>query len=192
MTDSIFDYSSKAKKKSQNPPSQQTNPKAEQKNSAATPPPTTDKPYGMGVEEHAYVLPKDPKKIKVSDALALVKQARKMHQEIEIKLEELYKKMGKTPEEITRYLNNPSNFTKKQWETFQEQRKKLRDSLKFDQLKLASAGGIQGIRVEPPMDASNLPASLPEASSEKQKSKVKETERKHKMIGARKQWIPMQ
>ncbi len=171
--DSIFDPPSK-KNKTQFQEQDQSN----SKNSVLSQPPKTEKPFGMGIDEGIFLLPKDPRNIKTSDALAFIKQAKKFHSEIERNLDEIYKKLGQSPDEITRFLDNPSNFTKSQWEIFQQQRKNLRDTLRFDE-----------IEIDPSSYLETNDKFFKDEVNKKPRNDNKE--RKGKMIGARRQWIPM-
>lgn len=91
----------------------------------------------------------------------------KMRDELMVKLDEVYKKGGITYDEIERFLNNPQNFTEKQWKLLQEQREMYQEKLN---------------------------ALVGKKNSEKRdKSLKKKTseERSRKTLGSRKKWIPM-
>lgn len=90
-----------------------------------------------------------------------------MHQEISEKVNKLIELKGHTPKSIRKYLENPQNFSPKEWQLIQAHREKLEQSL--------------GITAMPAF---------------KKFKKAKETQeqtkqRKGKTLGTRKNWIDM-
>lgn len=104
------------------------------------------------------------KKDEINEALDKITQ---MHDELKRKLEETYEKSGWSIQEIQSYLENPSNFDTAEWEMVQQERKYLSEQV------WSWVGNDAKLRA-------------------KKKEKTKEEQaRKGKMLGARKNWMPM-
>ena len=90
-----------------------------------------------------------------------------MKEDIDSKLNQLTDITGMSSQEITTYLTNPNNFTPKQWEKMEKDRKATEEKL---YLGLGVAAKQQ---------------------TTKKVLEKKDRERRGKMIGARKKWMPM-
>jgi hypothetical protein len=113
----------------------------------------------------------NPASIKLKDVDDIVGRLHEMHDDIEKKLDLIYQKTGLTPKYIKDYLANPNNFNTTEWERVQKERQAL----------LGSLMGAIKIDETPEEKADN-------AQKESDKSNK---ERRGKMIGTRKNWIPM-
>ena len=101
------------------------------------------------------------------DALAELKSMQEMHNKIEKQLEEAYQKAGVDPKELSKFCENPDNFTPGQW-------------LRYKQSKEQVEMQITGLSKE----------SLDKNKQEKAKSQVSK-ERRGKTLGSRKNWLNM-
>ena len=90
-----------------------------------------------------------------------------LHQEIESKTNQLIEKGGQSPLSIKRYLDDPKNFTQKDWQLIQVQR----DTMDKD----------FGRSIDP---------LFPKQRKEKE-NKTLSKERKGKSLGSRKRWLDM-
>ncbi|MBA3722417.1 MAG: hypothetical protein H0W88_08440 [Parachlamydiaceae bacterium] len=108
-------------------------------------------------------------KIDKNDINKIFAKMKKMHDEIEVKLDEVYRKSGLDFKNIRTYLDNPSNFTSQEWERIQNQRNNL-----WQQIG------------ESPAATHIKEKKLLDTDTEK-----KSKERKAKQVGARRNWIPM-
>lgn len=102
-----------------------------------------------------------------SDAVAELKSMQEMHSKIEKQLEEAYQKAGVDPKELSKYCENPDNFTPGQW-------------LRYKQSKELVETQITGLSKE----------TLSKNKEEKAKSQVSK-ERRGKTLGSRKNWLNM-
>ncbi len=102
-----------------------------------------------------------------SDVMADLKTMQEMHTKIEKQLEEAYQKAGVDPKELTKYCENPDNFTPGQL-------------LRFKQGKEQVEMQITGLSKE----------HLSKSKEEKAKSQVSK-ERRGKTLGSRKNWLNM-
>lgn len=102
-----------------------------------------------------------------SEVDELIGKMKTMHDDLERKLDEVYRQNGMDKRTIKNYLDNPSNFTPEQWERVQEDRK----------LRLETLAKKIG---------AELPTALVEAVKE-----VKKTDKSRKSLGVRRNWIPM-
>lgn len=139
---SIFDPSSHQPKK-----------KAKPATKSATQPPVA--------EEVKLRLFKDP------EIKEWVERIETLHQEIENKTNELIEKGGHTPLSIRKYLDDPKNFSPKDWQMIQAQRERMDKDF--------------GIRIDP----------LFKKQRKEKETKVLSKERKGKSLGSRKRWIDM-
>jgi hypothetical protein len=105
----------------------------------------------------------------MSDVEKMIKKVREMHDEIDRKLDDIFQKSGWSTKQIKTYLDNPNNFSPEEWERVQYERKTLIKSLKTE-------GDL-----EKEESQSNQPKPTEGGSKE----------RRGKMIGARRNWIPM-
>lgn len=70
-------------------------------------------------------------RITIDGALKMLDEMKKLHDEIDKLLQEALKASGLTPEYISTYLENPSNFNgAEEWNSVQRQIKELNDSMK--------------------------------------------------------------
>lgn len=96
-----------------------------------------------------------------------IEKIESLHKDIVEKTQWLIEKKGHTPRSIKRYLEDPKNFTPKQWEMIQEQKQNLESKL--------------GLLIDPGLK------HLKKTKENKTLSK----ERKGKTLGSRKQWLDM-
>ncbi len=90
-----------------------------------------------------------------------------MKEEFTAKLDAVFEKGGISPQMLDKFLDNPHNFSEKQWQFIQEQRELYKK-------KLIALVGKKEL----------------EQHEKKLKKKVS-TERSRKTLGGRKKWIPM-
>lgn len=98
-----------------------------------------------------------------TDMKEVIESFKKKHDEIQLKLEEIYAKVGLSSHTLKSYLDNPSNFTKEQWDFLQKEREDLFGSL-MGQLNVA---GINPVIKKSPKEKHSKPP------------------------GARRNWIPI-
>lgn len=134
-------------------------------------PPMPANPFGLERKaENKIVLEElDPNVMTVSDVEKMIVRVREMHDEIDRKLDDIFQKSGWSTKQIKMYLDNPNNFSHEEWERIQKERKNLLNTLKTDS------------ELEKEQSQSSKPKE-PEVSGK---------ERRGKMIGARRNWIPM-
>lgn len=116
----------------------------------------------------------------VQEASILLKDLEVKGKKIKDKLDELYRLRGASPDYIAAYINNPSNFTAKQWELVNKKRRELVDSL-----NLPSELVEQGEKFAP-----TEPGHVPAPSTPSSTVEAKPKERR-KLGGARRGWLPM-
>lgn len=102
-----------------------------------------------------------------SDVITELKNMQEMHSKMEKQLEEAYQKAGVDPKELSKYCENPDNFTPGQW-------------LRYKQSKEQVEMQITGLSKE----------TLTKTKEEKAKSQVSK-ERRGKTLGSRKNWLNM-
>lgn len=90
-----------------------------------------------------------------------------MRQELEEKLNDIYEKTGIPRDEIERFINNPKNFSGAEWENIAKEKKQLEDQL-YAILKLEKRH-----------------------PTKKEVSDQASKDRKGKVLGGRKKWIPI-
>lgn len=108
-----------------------------------------------------------PEVILVEDVKIIIAKMIRMHDEIEAKLSDVYEKSGITHTDVVKYLDNPQNFSRREWESVAKQKEEL----------LQKIWSMLG-------------------SEAKQKAIRKELEKKEKVlkrkgIAGRKKWISM-
>ena len=102
-----------------------------------------------------------------SDLMEELKTMQEMHIKIEKQLEEAFQKAGVDPKELSKYCENPDNFTPGQW-------------LRYKQSKEQVEMQITGLSKE----------SLNQTKEAKANSQVSK-ERRGKTLGSRKNWLNM-
>lgn len=102
-----------------------------------------------------------------NEAMAQIKLMQEKHLKIEKEIEEAFQKAGVDPKELSKYCENPDNFTPSQW-------------LRYKQRKEQVEMQITGLSKE------NL-SKVKEAKAKSQVSK----ERRGKTLGSRKNWLNM-
>ena len=107
------------------------------------------------------------------EVFEMLNKMKRMHRDIELKLEESYQNLGYNPKTLRQFLENPDNFSNEQWEKIQVQRSGIIKKLE-NQLQIS-------------FDIVSLPT---EQISTKVFEKT-EKERKSKTRGARRNWISM-
>ena len=73
-----------------------------------------------------------------------------MHDELNKKIDEVYKASGLTPSELNKLLNDPRNFSQKDWEAMQRVKKEADEKLEA----LKKSAGIEEAYTSPPEGAS--------------------------------------
>ena len=105
-----------------------------------------------------------------SEELKMIKDMQRKNDELKAELEKIYDQTGWTPHYLDSYLGNPNNLTPEQWKKAEERR------LEF-------------------MEAVNIPLQTKQQGSifslSKKSTKTTNSERKSKVRGARKNWLPM-
>src|SRR4051812_46676827 len=97
----------------------------------------------------------------------MLTKMQRMHDELELKLDQIYQNSGIDPGAVKNYLNNPNNFNSREWERIQSQRETMWSRM-------------------------GLKSSVDEEKFKKQQELDKVSkERKSKSLGARRNWIPM-
>lgn len=101
------------------------------------------------------------------DAFKVLANMKKMHEELNVKIDNLFKQSGRDPREIREYFKEPRNFTAHEWKRIQDRKEELEAYIKV--------------------------VSKEELKKKKSKQKTSEMskERKGKTLGARKKWLPM-
>ena len=117
------------------------------------------------------------------DVLDMLKKMKKMHRELELKLDDSYQKMGLNPRSIKEFLENSSNFTSEEWSKIQVQRLQSVEKLEreFGVAIKANEGGGSTLKISRGQTIN--------ISSTSESSPAKD--RKSKTRGARHNWIPM-
>lgn len=111
------------------------------------------------------IIPKIPPDNETQEMIAKI---RTMQADLQSRFDVLYKKSGKTPEQLMEYLNNPKNFLPKDWEFIQKHKQVLENRV-WD---------VVGEELKPVKNKIRTRANL-------------DDERKGKTLGARKKWLPM-
>lgn len=112
-------------------------------------------------------LPEAGAKLTDEQIAEMFERARRMKEEIESKLQEVYDKTGMTRKQVQNYMQNPKNFTVQEWQNIQIGRQDWEGRLY------------------------NLIGQEYKAKREKVVQDQNSKERKGKTLGARKNWIPM-
>lgn len=121
----------------------------------------------------------------VDEAKALVKNLEEKGDKLKKLLDNLYSMSGSSPDAISNYLKNPSNFSPKEWESMKEKRNELVEMLNlppekrklWERFAPSQAGSSSSTK------AAFKPSGAPAES--------KPEERRKKLGGARRGWIPM-
>lgn len=108
-----------------------------------------------------------PKPATKDDVFERIETMQKRHHELVKQLEETYQKSGVDPKELSKYCQNPDNFTDKQWEQYKERKEQIETS-------------ITGLS----------PEKLRKSKESKAATRVTK-ERRGKTLGARKNWLNM-
>lgn len=144
------------------------------KPSKKTPAPPPPKPESLPSEDHlpsnaAPPPPSDNRRRKVQlnpELTRMLERIFEMREDIRKQMEAIFEKTGLSQLEIENFLNNPRNYPPGKWEKIQNEKKMLEE-------KLDKALGI----------------------TKKQKAQQQEAktakDRKGKLLGSRKNWIPM-
>jgi len=119
------------------------------------------------------------------ETIEMLTKMKRMHREIELKLDESYEKLGMSPQAIKNFLENPNNFTNEEWENLQTQRQGILKKLESE----------LGVLFNPSSFSSLKSDSNPEIISPRRDSfgnlEKTERQRKSKTRGARHNWIPV-
>lgn len=112
----------------------------------------------------------------LDESTRMILQMKKMHDEIERMMNEILDKTGWSPNYLKKYLADSGNFSKMEWEEIQKQRSEFMDSIEMpkDWAKQAAGGKKE-------------PFSRDKGASDTSIAK----ERRGKVAGARRKWIPM-
>lgn len=104
------------------------------------------------------------------EALKLIEQMKKIHDDINEKLETIFRKAGWTMKDLQSYLENPANFSSEEWKEIQAKRL---------------------IMLEPLAQA--LGAKSEDLQKQQKEINAKKTslERKGKSLGSRRNWLSM-
>lgn len=103
-------------------------------------------------------------KLTVPEMLNQIDEMYKIHDQISKMLDEILQKTGWSRKFLETYLSNPNNFTPKQWESLNRQRRDLMKSI-------------------------GMPIQVMEGG--KKGAAPVEKERRKKNVGARRNWLPM-
>lgn len=103
----------------------------------------------------------------------MITKMRNIHDEIEIKLEETFRKAGLDASMIRSYLRNPNNFNTTEWNSIQSNRQAF-----LNPIWAGIAGDMQKV------------ADLQKQYKKKEMDKSSK-ERKGKFLGSRRNWIPL-
>lgn len=68
------------------------------------------------------------KNMTVTEVMKMIEKYRKMHDQLDRQLDEVYQKSGFTPRQIQDYLANPNNFNEQEWERIQKKRQEFEKS----------------------------------------------------------------
>lgn len=120
-----------------------------------------------GKEKKPEKTRQEPVRAKNTNVIEELKVMQEMHTKIEKQLEEAFQKAGVDPKELSKYCENPDNFTPGQW-------------LRYKQSKEQVEMQITGLSKE----------TLSKTKEEKAKSQVSK-ERRGKTLGSRKNWLNM-
>lgn len=92
---------------------------------------------------------------------------RKLHAELNLRIDKMYELSQKDPKEVNEYFSNPRNFTSQQWVKIQERKEELEAFLE------------------------GVPRSEVQKKKMKKEISKMSKDRKGKTLGARKKWMPM-
>lgn len=115
----------------------------------------------------------------LSEASVLIEDLKQKKIEIKNKLDEIFRKRGTSPEDLRRFLSNPSNFSPKQWEKLKKYQQSVFTSFDFP----------------PNIKIKNMPTPPVGSSRSNTASKgakiTKEPQRRKLGSGQRRGWLPM-
>lgn len=132
----------------------------------------------------------EKKREEKGDVAEFLTKGKKLHEEISSKIDVVFTKNKVSPSDYRKYLSRPQNFSAKQWEQLEEQRKKNESLLQNLMQKMggkAEAGPALKKAQEKP--APKLEEKKPEPPKE-EPSEKKPPIKKPKII-TRRQWIGM-
>lgn len=101
------------------------------------------------------------------DTLAQIAKMKEMQAKLALQIEETLKKSGQDEATVIKFCQNPSNFTKEQWEELQKKKEELE------------------------MSFSGLSKDTLDAKKKKKADLSASKERRGKTLGARKNWLDM-
>lgn len=117
-------------------------------------------------EEKVKSTPKSPIAVRNYTVEAMIERMNEMHRDIDNKIEEVSNKHGISKEQVMQYLSNPANFTPEQWVFLSGKQQAF-----FNKIQ------------------SNL-GSTAELPAGKESSTTTVENRKNKLAGSRRKWIP--
>lgn len=121
----------------------------------------------------------------LDEAKILVKNLEEKGKKFKNLLDDLYGMSRSSPDAILNYLKNPSNFSPKEWESLNEKRNALVESLHLSPEKRKYWERFAPSQANRPSSAQ--PAFKPSGSPDESHPQ----ERRKKLGGARRGWIPM-
>lgn len=121
----------------------------------------------------------------LGEAKALVKNLEEKGRKFKNLLDDLYRMSRSSPDAIFNYLKNPSNFSPKEWESLNEKRNELVESLHLSPEKRKFWERF--VPSQPNRQSSTKSAFKPSGSPVESNPQ----ERRKKLGGARRGWIPM-
>lgn len=127
------------------------------------------KPTKLAPPHHDTMAAKDP------ELVAMMQKMREMKQDLQHKVDILVKRSGMKPDVLKKFMEDPKNFSKAEWEQIKNAKEVLGEQV------WSSIGR--------PIDKK---ASTPTLSQPDPAAPPKPKDRKSKTLGARKKWIPMQ
>jgi hypothetical protein len=116
--------------------------------------------------EKVKTTPKSPIAVRNYTVEAMIERMNEMRRDIDNKIEEVSKKHGISREQVMQYLSNPANFTPEQWAFLSGKQQAFFNNIQ------SNLGG-----------AAELPAG-------KESSTTTAENRKNKLAGSRRKWIP--
>lgn len=112
----------------------------------------------------------------IDESMQMLKHMKEMHEEINGMMNVVLEKTGWSPKYLKTYLQNTSNFNDADWESLQQQRQELMNSIKTP----------KDLRDEE-VRAKKAPTLRENAPHDPKIAK----ERRSKTVGARRKWLPM-
>ncbi len=133
-----------------------------------------------------------------SSLSAIFQRCRQLHKEIAESLEQAFKRGGITSSQVQQYVSRPQNFSERDWQQIEAQKKKNEEMLLA--LKEKIGGQLEGEQAPPPEAKKEEPPppSPPQPPEEQKPSSPQEEEkppptppRKKPKIVTRRHWIGM-